>query len=64
MKNNIKKLFVGFAVTLAAVVGIGFATPAKSEAACVVYESGYDYDTTTVYDNCGYAVYSETVIYY
>jgi len=71
MKNNIKKFFVGFAVTLAAVAGIGFAAPTKSEAASsksettyVVYESGYDYDYAVVYDNNGRPIYGEAVVYY
>lgn len=60
---EMKKFFAACAVTLAVVTGIGLMAPAKSEASYTVYESGYNYDTVTEYDDCGNVVYTETVIY-
>jgi len=62
--SKIRKYFAVCAVALVAAAGFGLASPTKTEAATVVYEYGYNYDSATVYDNYGYVVYDEITIYY
>lgn len=62
--SKIRKFFAVCAVAMVAAAGLGLAAPAKSEAAAVVFESGYNYDSATVYDDYGYVVYDEVIVYY